>query len=682
MNERVFVIRGFNTKKDSAGQAIDFERVHAELIAPALKRCGLAGSTTGEVVDAGNIRADMFALILEADIVVCDITVHNANVFYELGIRHALRKKHTVLIKGDPSADITPFDLSTDRYLQYPVKQPADALDALVGAIEASLRSNRETDSPIFLMMPALPEADPSGVTAVPLDFVEEVERAEKSSDKGCLRVIAEDLAGQRFQWDGLRRVARAQWKLKDFAGARASWETLRKVAGSDIEANLALANIYERLYRDSRNEALLESSNQAIRRVLDAERISIGQRAEALALEGRNLKTMWRARFADMSDAAAARPAALDIRALQSYSSYRKAFYCDLNAFYPGVAALQMGHILLLLAELPSWRNLFKGNKKEADRARDDLETELPALAHVVQASVTRAREQLPANERVWADIADADLLFLTLPEDELQADPSVLVQAYRDAVPPNDPFAWDATHGQLQLFAQLGLRADAVQAVTKAFDGPKDSKDDKKKPLRRHLVVFTGHGIDVLGAPPRFPASAEAERKARALIAERLKTLQSGADAVESLTVLASAAPGADILVHELCDELQLPSRLCLPLPAEAVAQRVFSQADRWRTRFLAIVQARQTGLLQLSVEEDLPRWLQGRAGIDPWERGNRWVMQLAQAWGAQRVTLLALWDGQDDGRNGGTAQMVRMAKALGLFELEVIDSRQLLG
>jgi len=40
-----------------------------------------------------------------------------------------------------------------------------------------------------------------------------------------------------------------------------------------------------------------------------------------------------------------------------------------------------------------------------------------------------------------------------------------------------------------------------------------------------------------------------------------------------------------------------------------------------------------------------------------------------------------LLVLWDGQDDGRNGGTAQMVRMAKSLGRFALEVIDSRQLL-
>ena len=673
--QRAFIIRGFGVKKDSSGQSIDFEQVHARLIAPALERCGLAGGTTGEVVDAGNIRADMFALILEADIVICDITVHNANVFYELGVRHALRKKHTVMIKGDPSADTTPFDLSTDRYLKYSTADPAATLDALVDTIQASLRSNRDTDSPIFLMMPALPEADPSGVTAVPLDFIEEVERAEKSADKGWLRVIAEDLAGQRFQWDGLRRVARAQWKLKDLSGARTSWETLRQVVSTDIEANLALANLYERQYRINGNEALLESSNQAIRRVLDAESCSVAQRAEALALEGRNLKTMWRARFAGMTDPVAARQAALDARALQSYNSYRKAFYCDLNAFYPGVAALQMGYILLLLAALPTWRNLFKGNKKDADRAREDLESELPALVHVVQASVTRAREQLPEAARVWADIADADLLFLTIPEEELQADPSVLVQTYRDAVPPNDPFAWDATSGQLALFAQLGLRAEAVRSVMNAFDLPTDSK----KPRRQHLVVFTGHSIDAPGAPPRFPASAES--KARALIADRLKALQNDAGANESVTVLASAAPGADILVHELCDELRLPCRLCLPLPPDVVAQHAFAQADRWRSRFLAVVQSRQAGLLQLSVDAELPRWLQGRPGIDPWERGNRWVMQLAQSWDAQRVTLLALWDGQDAGSTGGTAHMVRMAKALGRFELDVIDSQQLL-
>jgi hypothetical protein len=154
MTARAFVIRGFGSKQDSAGQAVDFERVHDTLIVPALERCNIAGGTTAQVVEAGNIRADMFALILEADVDICDITVHNANVFYELGVRHALRKKCTVLIKGDPSADTTPLDLSTDRYLKYPVSNPAAALDALVDTIQASLRANRDTDSPIFLMLP------------------------------------------------------------------------------------------------------------------------------------------------------------------------------------------------------------------------------------------------------------------------------------------------------------------------------------------------------------------------------------------------------------------------------------------------------------------------------------------------------------------------------------------------
>ena len=674
--QRVFVIRGFGSKKDAAGQVVDFERVHDTLIAPALQQCGLAGGTTAEVVDAGNIRADMFALILEADIVVCDITVHNANVFYELGIRHALRKKHTVLIKGDPSADSTPFDLSTDRYLKYPLADPAAALPALVQTLQASQRSTRETDSPIFLMLPTLAEADPSEVTLVPLDFIEEVERAEAAGDKGWLRVIAQDLRGQRFQWDGLRRVARAQWSLKDLDGALESWEALRKANDGDVEANLALANLTERQYRGSGREALLEASNQAIRQVLAAERRTPAQHAEALALEGRNLKTLWRARLAGAADAAAARQQGLDARALQSYESYRRAFYCDLNAFYPGLAALQMGHILLLLSELPAWRNLFKGNRVQAERARADLQTDLPALAHVVAASVTRARESLPEADRLWADIAEADLLFLTLPEDELLADPSVLVQAYRDAIPAHKSWAWDATSGQLELFAQLGHRAAAVQAVLQAFARPAQGAAAR----REQLLVFAGHRIDAAGEPARFPAAAEA--KARALIEARLRARMQGLDEGERLTVLASAAPGADILVHELAAELGLDSRLCLPMPAQAVARQAFADADRWRSRFLAIVAAHERRRLQLADDAELPRWLQGREGIDPWERGNRWVMQLAQSWPAERVSLLVLWDGLDDGRTGGTAQMVRMARELGRFELDIIDSAQLLG
>ena len=130
----------------------------------------------------------------------------------------------------------------------------------------------------------------------------------------------------------------------------------------------------------------------------------------------------------------------------------------------------------------------------------------------------------------------------------------------------------------------------------------------------------------------------------------------------------------------MHEVCAELKVTSRLCLPMPADDVARAAFGAADSWRTRFHAVVQSHEKGLLQLADNAELPRWLQGRP-IDPWERGNRWVMKMAQTWGAQRVTLLVLWDGQETSRSGGTAHMVRLARDVGRFELDVIDSKQLL-
>src|SRR5262249_3965235 len=192
-----------------------------------------------------------------------------------------------------------------------------------------------------------------------------------------------------------------------------------------------------------------------------------------------------------------------------------------------------------------------------------------LPVLTNVVATAIQRARLQESGDARMWADIADADLLFLTLPEEEWQADLSVIVQAYRDAIPENKRFAWDATSGQLALFAQLGLRTEAAQAVMQAFEGPAVAKSVPSE----HLVVFTGHGIDAPGAPPRFPAQAES--KARALITTQLSKLKHALADGEALTVLASAAPGADILVHEICAELGLTSRLCLPMPPDDVSR-----------------------------------------------------------------------------------------------------------
>jgi hypothetical protein len=197
---RAFVIRPFGKKPISPEVTIDFDLTHEKLIAPALEAAGLAGGTTGEIIDAGNIREDMFALIIEADLVVADITIHNANVFYELGIRHALRKRSSVMIKGNPVKDSTPFDLLTDRYVPYCITDPRKACAELTAALLATMASERETDSPIFKMLPRLREADPDTIQVVPTDFTEELGRARAAKSRGWLRLLADDIRGQRFE--------------------------------------------------------------------------------------------------------------------------------------------------------------------------------------------------------------------------------------------------------------------------------------------------------------------------------------------------------------------------------------------------------------------------------------------------------------------------------------------------
>src|SRR6201991_2291492 len=146
---KVFIVRPFGSSRmvlkeegDSYVKvSFNFDRVETDLIRPAMRQLKLSGGTTGEVFAAGSIREDMFSSLLLEDLVIADITIHNANVFYELGIRHALRDKHTFLIRytdKDLPPDEIPFDLKTDRYLTYPRTDPKSKLDELIKALEAT----------------------------------------------------------------------------------------------------------------------------------------------------------------------------------------------------------------------------------------------------------------------------------------------------------------------------------------------------------------------------------------------------------------------------------------------------------------------------------------------------------------------------------------------------------------
>ncbi len=130
-----FVVMPFGIKpgpgQSTAGgptALINFNRVYDEYIRPALEDAGLEPFRADKEVRAGDILEDMFQELLVADLVVADLTIENPNVWYELGVRHALRARGVVLVCGQMS---TAFDLYTNRKLQYSLKDgapdPADA---------------------------------------------------------------------------------------------------------------------------------------------------------------------------------------------------------------------------------------------------------------------------------------------------------------------------------------------------------------------------------------------------------------------------------------------------------------------------------------------------------------------------------------------------------------------------
>lgn len=72
----------------------------------------------GDSIFSNNtVIEDIWKLINRAGLVIADITVHNANVFYELGICHTLGKE-VILLRGN-EAEPAPFDIAFWRYFNY-----------------------------------------------------------------------------------------------------------------------------------------------------------------------------------------------------------------------------------------------------------------------------------------------------------------------------------------------------------------------------------------------------------------------------------------------------------------------------------------------------------------------------------------------------------------------------------
>jgi len=343
---RAFIIRPFEKKKDLKGNEIDFDEVARVLIHPALEAIGAEGRETLDIVKSGNIRIDMFRRLLTADLVVADLSIHNANIFYELGIRHALRDQGTFMLRCD--ADKFPFDLQTDRYFTYNKEKPeaslADLIDALKSVQAEIQKDYTAKDSPVFMSLPNLTEPESWRFNPVPQDFGEEVARAKTDKRAGDLALLSNEVKGFEWEQNGWRTVGLAQFDLKSYAPAKVTWEYVRRPEPTDLQSNILLGTIYERL-------ADLTRSTQALDRAIANKAIESSQRAEVYALLGRNAKTRWRDEWVNDPPESRATTAFRSPHLRDSFENYKRAFDEDLNHFYSGLNALAMLSILMELA-------------------------------------------------------------------------------------------------------------------------------------------------------------------------------------------------------------------------------------------------------------------------------------------------------------------------------------------
>jgi len=193
LRRKCFVIMPFGEKKDLAtGATIDFNDLYEFMIKGAIEGLlGLDCIRCDEIISPGSIHRDMIRQIFDAHVAVVDITSSNPNVLYELGVRHALRKGVTVIIRRAGVA--VPFNINGLRVIEYDpskVMTLVKGRDDIAAFVRAGLR-NGECDSLVHEQLPDLRVSRTPRICPVE---VFEYRRKGEADDQRRIRLITGDI--------------------------------------------------------------------------------------------------------------------------------------------------------------------------------------------------------------------------------------------------------------------------------------------------------------------------------------------------------------------------------------------------------------------------------------------------------------------------------------------------------
>ena len=173
--------------RENSDQVLEF------IVRAAVSPLGFNAIRADEIAEPGIITSQVLERIVESPLVIADLTGHNPNVFYELAIRHAIRKPFVQIIR---KGETIPFDVATARTVRYglDLRGAADAADDITHQVESLQAdpSNLETPISISLDIQSLRAvADPqfSGLHHV-LPLLEDINSAVHNNSNEITRLM------------------------------------------------------------------------------------------------------------------------------------------------------------------------------------------------------------------------------------------------------------------------------------------------------------------------------------------------------------------------------------------------------------------------------------------------------------------------------------------------------------
>ena len=397
-----FVLMPFGKKPAAEGRLVDFDAVYDQLIRPAIVAAGLEPLRADQEMTGGVIHKPMYERLILCEYAIADLTTANANVFYELGLRHAIRPASTVLLFAQGLGQL-PFDVAPLRAVPYQLgtdgKPSANHTDLKLLTTKLHDARKMMTDSPVFQLVEGFPE----------------------------IKQLKTDVFRDRIQYSAGLRQKLTQARREGINAVRAVEEALGAVHDAEAGVVIDLFLSYRAVKGWEDMIALVQKMSSPLAatvlvqeqfglalnragRGVEAERVLLdllanrGPSSETYGILGRVYKDRWEAAL-KLGEKSLARGLLG-----QALEAYLKGFEADWRDAYPGVNAVTLMEIkdppdarrarLIPIVSYAVERRIASGKPDYWDHA---TLLELAVLANEQQKAEAALANTLAAVREVW---------------------------------------------------------------------------------------------------------------------------------------------------------------------------------------------------------------------------------------------------------------------------------------